>query len=191
MAAENRLSLLIIDGDSYLAHQALNTLELPQGFEARAFTLKELNQDPAKADFVKKSGVLVVDVMGRELAKYVIDQGLTAGRRVLALRGSNNDQDLIDRGFIFDEKVAEYFQHLSTVNIRNMIKAALKLPAEAVAKLPENGIYHPEAPRLFTAYEEYTKWYQARPGFDPARPWLGLMVFSSSLIEGQKEAFQD
>jgi cobaltochelatase CobN len=191
LASENKLSLLIIDGDSYLAHQALNTLELPPDYEARAFTMKELERDLAKAGFVKESGVLVVDVMGRELSEYVIDQGLLAGRRVLALRGSRDDQGLAAQGFIFDEEVAEYFQHLSVINIQNMVKAALKLPAAAVAKMPENGIYHPEAPLLFSEYGEYAKWYEARPGFDPGRPWLGLMIFSSSLIEGQKEAYQD
>ena len=190
-ALENRLSLLIIDGDSYLVHQALNTLELPQGYEVWAFTLKELSQDPVKAALVKESGVLMVDVMGRELAQYVIDRGLTAGRRVLALRGSRDDQDLTARGFIFDGGVAEYFQHLSAANIQNMVKTALKLPAEAVVKMPENGIYHPEAPRLFSEYDEYAQWYKARAGFDSSRLWLGLMIFSSSLIEGQKEAYQD
>ncbi|MCL2029506.1 MAG: cobaltochelatase subunit CobN [Deltaproteobacteria bacterium] len=191
MAAEKRLSLLIIDGDSYLVHQALKTLELPEGFEARAFTLKELGQNPGAAPFVEKSGVLVVDVMGSELAQYVIDESLLNGRRVLALRGSRDDQGLAEKGFIFDERVAEYFQHLSTDNIRGMIKAALGLPTEAVVKLPENGIYHPGAPGVFNGYDEYLQWYEAFEGFDPGRPWLGLMFFSTALIEGQKEAYQD
>jgi len=190
-SAEKRLSLIIIDGDSYLVRQALGRLELPQNFEARAFILKELGEDPAKAAYVRESGVLVVDVMGSELSQYVIDQGLLAGRRVLALRGSRDDQGLAERGFVFDENVAEYFQHLSVGNIQNMIKAALGLPAEAVARMPENGIYHPEAPQLFSDYGGYAEWYEARGGFDPGRPWLGLMIFSTSLIEGQAEAYKD
>ena len=190
-ASEKRLSLLVIDVDSRLAHQALGALDLPEGFEARAFTLKELGDDPAKAAFVGESGVLLVDVMGSELAQYVIDQGLLAGRRVLALRGSRDDSGLAGQGFIFDDALAEYYQHLSAVNIQNMVKAALKLPAEAVVKLPENGLYHPAAPTLFSGYDEYAKWYEARAGFDPARPWLGLMFFSTSLIESQREAYQD
>ena len=189
--SEKRISLLVIDVDSRLAHQALGTLDLPQGFEARAFTLKELGDDPAKAAFAHESGVLLVDVMGSELSQYVIDQGLLAGRRVLALRGSRDDSGLAGQGFIFDDALAEYYQHLSAANIRNMVKAALKLPAEAVVKLPENGLYHPEAPALFSGYDEYAKWYEARAGFDPGRPWLGLMFFSTSLIEGQREAYQD
>lgn len=185
------LSFLIIDVDSYLVHQAVNGLELPEGFKARAFTLKELTGDQAKAEYVRESRVLLVDVMGDELAQYVIDQNLLEGRKVFALRGSRDDAGLAAQGFDFDEGVAEYFQHLSVPNLRNMIRKALGLTAGPVVKLPEEGLYHPEAPQLFGDYDQYARWYTARAGFDSGRPWLGLMFFSSSLIEGQKEAYRD
>ncbi len=189
-AAENSLSLLLLDGDSYLVHQAIGGLELPPDFTARAFTLKEL-ENLDMAAFVKSSQTLLVDVMDDKLSQYVLDQELLEGRQVFALRGSKDDQGLAAKGFVFDEVLAEYFQNLSLANIQNMIKSALKLPAERVVEMPDDGLYHPEAPGLFSDAEDYLAWYRARAGFDPERPWLGLMFFSSSLIEGHEEAYSE
>ncbi len=149
-AAENSLSLLLLDGDSYLVHQAIGGLELPPDFAVRAFTLKEVNENPDMAAFIKDSRTLLVDVMDDKLSQYVLDQELLEGRRVFALRGSKDDQGLAAKGFVFDEGLAEYFQNLSVGNIQNMIRSALKLPAEPVAKKPDDGLYHPEAPGLFS-----------------------------------------
>lgn len=117
-----RVSLLVIDADSYLAQSAVNGLESLPGFEVRAFTLADLSQEPEAAAFVTASRVLLVDIMDDKLAQYVIDQKLLEGRTVFALRGSKDDESLKDQGFIFNRELYEYFSNLSDGNIRNMLK---------------------------------------------------------------------
>ncbi|MDR3037704.1 MAG: cobaltochelatase subunit CobN [Candidatus Adiutrix sp.] len=196
-AAGGRLSLLVIDADSYLAQEAVAGLELPPGLAARAFTLADLTEDPTAAAWLGESQVIVVDVMENKLSQYVTEQGLLAGRRVFSLRSSRDDQSLIKQGFVFNEELNEYFSGLSEANLQNMIRRALSLtvapglPYEAAVAAPASGLYHPAAPALFKNYKDYRAWYEKRAGFDPARPWLGLMFFSSSLIQGQNQAHRE
>ena len=193
-AAEKKVSLLIIDGDSALAQGAMGTLELPHGFSARAFTLNDLLNETEAETFLQESPLILVDVMDDKLPKYLLEQNLLAGHKVLALRGSKDDQILSKHGFVFNDELAEYFTHLSQKNIQNMLKRAINLELdksvsfEPVSLMPKKGLYHPAAPKIFQSSDEYLKWYENRPNFRASRPWLGLMFFSSSLIEGQGDA---
>ena len=193
----NDISLLTIDSDSYVAHQAVSGIELPDGIKAGAFCLSDLERREA-AQFVKNSSVIVVDVMDDNLVRYVEDNGLFNGRTVFALRSSKDDSFLAEKGFVFDDKVNEYYDYLDMSNIRNMLKRALsitsnlEIPHEPVVKTTENGLYHPDdGGKTFERAEDYLKWYTERNDYDPRRPTLGLMFFSSSLVEGQREAFDE
>ena len=55
--------------------------------------------------------------------------------------------------------------------------------------MPDQGIYHPQASALFDSYEDFFRWYGTREHFRPENPWIGIMLFKSSLIEGQVEAY--
>ena len=191
------VSLLVIDSDSYVAHQAVSGIDLPDGFGARVFCLSDMERDEA-AKFVKNSQVVVVDVMDDNLSRYVEDGGLIDGRKIFAVRGSKDDKVLVEKGFVFNEEIGEYYDNLDVKNIRNMLKRALsialnaEIPCEPVMKTPDNGLYHPaDGGKIFERVEDYMKWYEARDGYDPARPMLGLMFFSTSLVEGQREAFDE
>jgi cobaltochelatase CobN len=58
---------------------------------------------------------------------------------------------------------------------------------DEVKKLPCLGIYHTGADAVFTSLEEYLHWYRKRKEYIKDAPWIGMMLFSSFLIEGQKE----
>ncbi|MDL2226652.1 cobaltochelatase subunit CobN [Deltaproteobacteria bacterium OttesenSCG-928-M10] len=192
--AAGKISFLVIDIDSYLAHQAMKGLELSPDLQARAFTLADLEEEPDAAGFVADSAVVLVDVMDEKLSNYLLDKQLMAGKTVFALRGSRDDQSLAQKGFIFNEELSDYFSNLTEANLRNMIRRAVSLTLdsgltyEPVHLLPEIGLYHPEAPDFFTTHDEYRRWYEARPSFDPDKPWLGMMFFTTSMIAGQKDA---
>ena len=186
------VALIVIDADSYVVQRAVSGLELPEGFTARAFCMSDLASDEA-ARFLRDSSVIVVDVMDNALSQYIIDNGLLDGRKVLALRGSQDDVSLKAKGFLFDEETASYYSYLRPDNVQNMLKRALVLGTGAeiaydpVRTTPDNGLYHPEAgvDGVFTPAEEYLAWYRSAPN----QPWLGLMFFSTSLADGQREAF--
>mgnify|MGYP000471626131 CR=1 FL=1 len=189
-----KISFLIIDGDSYLVNKAVKGLELPENIEVEFFTIGDItNKKPAR-DFIAASRVIIVDVMMSELSKYLIENGDIRKKRVYALRGSRDDERLKKEGFLFDPDIAEYFNNLSVVNIRNLIYRVAHLEIDPsivyrpVEKLPEIGIYHTLAEKFFTTYNEYLKWYAGRETFNEKAPWLAIMLFSSILIEGQVEA---
>jgi cobaltochelatase CobN len=194
------VSLLVIDSDSYVAQQAAAGIDLPEGFRAGVFCLSDLERNPEAPSFVKGSSVIVVDVMDDDLSRYVIDNGLMQGKTVFAVRGSKDDAPLAEKGFVFNEEIADYYSHLDAANIRNMLKRAISLTVdetfayEPVKITPEDGLYHPgggDERKIFESAEEYLKWYETRDGYDANRPWLGLMFFSTSLVEGQREAFDE
>ncbi len=187
------VSLLVIDLNSYMAQQAVSRLALPQHIRVRAFTHQDLLSDPAARDFVASSRVVIVDVMMRELTRYVLEHRSPANKDVYALRGSGNDEDLQKQGFIFHPQLREYFGHLSAANLQNLLRLAVHLSIdravsyEPVVQQPNLGIYHPEAPAVFSNYADYRRWYEGRPGYRADAPRLGLMFFSTSLIKGQVE----
>ncbi len=195
-AEGDKIALLIIDVDSYLAHRALSTTPLPKGMEARVFCVSDVQKDrEAVLGYLKGCRILMVDVMAPELADFVVDNDLLTGRTVYALRGSAHDDGLKEKGFLFETAVSDYYKHLDLQNIRNMFLRALNLACdssiayEPVLIKPENGIYYPGAPDVFASYHDFQAWMSRHGDHDPSLPTLGLMFFSSSLMEGQREGF--
>jgi cobaltochelatase CobN len=201
-ASGGNAALLVIDSDSYVAYEAIARTDLPEGFSARAFCLSDLERDAGAAEYIARCDVVIVDVMDDNLSRYIADRGLLAGHAVFAVRESADDASLEAKGFVFDAGIAVYYSNISASNISNMIKKALSdvlgayIPFDPVKITPENGLYHPDGGgggegAVFERAEDYIKWNGGREGFDSGRPWLGVMFFSSSLVEGQKEAFEE
>ncbi|MDR0355578.1 MAG: cobaltochelatase subunit CobN [Deltaproteobacteria bacterium] len=196
-AADDYLSLLVTDSDSYMVFKAVEEFEAPDGVSVRAFCLRDLENDPDKAAFFDQSRIVIVDVMDDNLADFAESRNLPRQARVLALRGSKDDKTLVAKGFEFNPEVSRYFDFLSVKNVVNMICRALALEVDpAIAYAPveetlEEGLYHPAAAKTFATYDEYMSWYRSSGLHDPARPTLGLMFFSTYLIEGQIESLNE
>ncbi len=189
------VSLLVLDGDSYLVNQALKTLRLPKGISVRFFTLADLENNPQDRSFAERSEVVIVDVMGVELLQWVLKHLDPAVQRIYALRGSRDDEMLRQRGLIFDDKIKVYFEHLSPANIGNLVKRVVNRELDPLVKFDpvvaqaERGIYHPDSKVIFNSPREFQRWYEGRPVYRADRPWVGLMLFSSNLIEGQRAPY--
>jgi cobaltochelatase CobN len=185
-----RLSLLVTDSDSYMVQKAVGDLDLPEGLEARAFCLRDLAESEESARFLDQSRIVIVDVMDDDLSGHVLGRGLVGRARVLALRGSKDDEALVAQGIEFNPEISAYFDNLGSRNVANMVRRALSLELAPdlaygpVEEEPQDGLYHPRAGRVFGTAEEFLAW----AGHDPARPTLGLMFFSTYLIEGQRES---
>lgn len=185
------LALLVLDANSRVADLAVEQIDLPVNIQL--ITADEITRHPeqARAD-IDGAKIILVDVMGRELASFVnqIDPG---SKIIYALRGSLDDDPLKKKGFLFDEKISAYYQHLSLKNIQNMLRLAVhrhmdkSIAYEPVVKKPALGLYHPDAGGLFTRVDAYLDWQKRQPDFDARRPSIGFCFFSSSLSPGQKE----
>ena len=185
VASAGRIALLVSESDSHLVNRAVQELGALPGLEVDYAVPAELVENKDAADFVHKSDVLLVDVMIPELTEFLENNPPARAKKIYALRGSRNDDALKAQGYDFEPSLKAYFDHLAVGNIKNMIRRAAHLNLDSkieyaeVAVRPELGLYHPDAPRVFTDYDRFFEWYQQRPGFQADRPWVGLMFFSS------------
>lgn len=191
ISAARRVSLLIIDSDSYTVNSAIKTLKLKPGVKVEFFTYGDLSRHPKSEAFVRRSDALIVDVMDKRLSRYVAAHVDLKKVPVYAVRGSRDDALLKRQGFRFDREVQAYFRNITAKNIRNMIYKVIhqtidsSVAYQAPDVLPPAGLFHPEAPDIFTSYDDYLGWYQKRKNYRAGNPWIGIMVFASSLGKGQ------
>ncbi|WP_034622489.1 cobaltochelatase subunit CobN [Desulfovermiculus halophilus] len=190
----DEVALLVIDADSYAVNEALKKLYPPKNIKVCFFTHADIQDSQAAREFIQGSEVIVADVMQPQITDYLLENVNTQSRPVYALRGSNDDQKLKSKGFRFEPTIQAYFQNLSVQNIHNMLRRVIHDQLDAsvgydpVHKRPQTGMYHPEADSTFTSFSAYHKWYMGKGPGEAEKPWLGLMLFSSSLIPGQRQA---
>lgn len=188
------VAILEVDINSYQVHQALHQLDLPDGIEVRFFTLAELTDDPAAKSFIARAEVVFVNVMMPELASYMVDEGLLAGRKAYALNQAGDPEKLKRQGFIFDSEVMAYYHNLTVNNMANMVRMGVHRHIDSTVtyakleELPEICLHHPLAEKNFTDLGNYRNWYMSRSGFNQLNPWVGILFYSSTLKEGQVEA---
>ena len=188
------LVFMILDHNTYIANLAVKTLEpdLKSGIKIITVDDVTLYPEQVKQD-VENASLIVVDVMGRELASFISEKIDLDQKTVYAVRGSVDDEALRKKGVIFDPEISDYYRHISVENIGNMLRRVLNrhkdssISYENVVKRPELGLYHPDAPDIFKQVEAYLAWQRNRPGFDPDLPTIGFFFFSSFLTPGQQE----
>ena len=186
------IALLVLDVNSRVAGIALEKLNLPVSIQL--ITADEITQDPEQtAADIDGAGIILVDVMGRELESFLTQKIALGSKIIYALRGSLDDEALKKKGFLFDEQISAYYQHLSKKNIQNMLRLVShrhmdkRISYEPVTQNPALGLYHPDAGQVFTRVDDYLTWQKRQPGFDPRRPTIGFCFFSSFLTQGQQE----
>jgi cobaltochelatase CobN len=192
-ADAERIAILVSEADTYVVTKAVKQVELPSGVRVRLVTPTQLEQDRRARDFVASARVIVVDVMIRELVDHLLAEGAIAGKRVYAVRSSRDDARLAAAGVLFDDELRAYFDHLSSTNVANMIAFVAKREIDPaveygpLVELPTGGVHHPDADGPFSAAEEYLRWYRARKQPPPDAPRIGIMVYSTGIIEGNVE----
>jgi len=186
------LVFLHLDNNSYLIDLALQKLNLPVSFTAVSASELDAENEKLKAE-INRAKVIVVDVMGRKLENFLIDNIELKNKKIYALRGSIDEKRLKRFGFTFDDEVADYYRNISEENIRNMLRLVARrhldptITYAAVQKRPKIGIYNPASKNTFADFAAYHKWQQTRPGYDPEKPVIGLVFFSSYLTKGMNK----
>ena len=194
LSEAKQISLLIMESDTPTINAAIKRLRIQSDVHVAYFTYKDLIKNPESKKFLRHSSALIVDVMDRRLSQYVRDHVDLHKIPVFAVRGSRNDALLRRQGFRFDTRVQAYYSNMTIKNIRNLIAYIVHktiLPSQRFAPplvLPSSGIYHPYAPKIFSSYKSYLKWYQTYKGFRAGRPWVGIVVYKSFLGMGKSGA---
>jgi len=192
LAAE--MVFMVIDNNSYLANLAVDGLETGVKNRIKVISNGELTPggEPLRQE-IEQAKIIVVDVMGKELEEYLTESVKLQGKIIYALRGSQDDERLKKQGFLFDGEVSGYYQHMGRENIQNMLRLVThrhldpNISYDPVQEKPQLGIYHPEARDIFTDATSFLRWQEKRAGYDPHKPRLGLLFFSSFLTPGQQE----
>ena len=189
--AEN-IAFLTSQSDTYIITQAMKDLELPEKYKVFLITPEELENNKTAKEFLDNSDVVLVDVMISELVSH-LEKFDKKSRKVFALRASRNDAYLSKQGYIFSDELKPYFDNITKKNIRNLIQRAVNITIdssvkfEEVEKIPLTGIYHPQADRLFTNFEDYLEWYKSQNNFDKDALWVGMTFYNSNINEGQSK----
>jgi cobaltochelatase CobN len=193
-AAAERIAFLVAQSDTYVVTKGLKSAGLPPGTEVRVFTPEDLAGPGPARDAVAGSGIVVVDVMIRELVDYLLEHAQPAGQRIYALRGSRDDAFLRGKGFVFDDDVQAYYDHFSSDNIAGLLALIARREIDPATKVPPPrrkptlGIRHPDARAPFAGVPEYLRWYQARGGRPAGAAWIAIMVYDTAMTEGHVEA---
>ena len=189
-----KVAILEIDVNGYQLQQAIAALDLPPAIETRFFTLEDLENDPQAQSFVANSSVVLVNAMMSQLADYMVDHQLLAGRAVYALNQASKPEELAKKGVRFDHEILAYYHHMSVANMVNLVRLAVHrhidktVNYKPVEPLPEICLHHPDAPRTFTTVADYLAWDRQRPGYRADQPRVALLEYSNSLKFGQVEA---
>lgn len=95
-----------------------------------------------------------------------------------------------------------YFLQPTPRNIRSMLLCAikgyardervrgLKIKLPQPEAMPSVGLYHPDAPKLFRAFEEYNRWYERRykTALDE-RKTVGLLLMRPQVVSATRKAY--
>ncbi len=76
----------------------------------------------------------------------------------------------------FFEKVCELF-HVPGIQARQPVE------------VPIEGIYHPDAEKVFPDAESYWKWYAGHPSFKPGAPKIGIFVYNTLYLNEETDYF--
>ena len=120
-AATERIVLLVSEADTYIATKAAKTVELPPSIAAHALTLERVAADPEASRLLSEAKVIVADVMIAEIVEYLFEHADPKRQRLYGVRASRDDARLAAAGFLFDDRVKAYFDHLSTRNVANLL----------------------------------------------------------------------
>ena len=188
--------LIINDSDTAIVHHVLKEIE-HSGAEFVYISASEIKSDQSvlKNLTIKPGNKIVLfDTMDTDLVKAIKDsllgQNATMNFKCFALR-ETSDKSLKDNGVIFEPTLMKYFAWPSKKNMKNML---LKLIHDYVDNSqsfepPEifhsHGIYHPEADKIFSSFEDYCSWYQNRSGIKTPKPWIGVTLYSNYIIKNQ------
>lgn len=92
-------------------------------------------------------------------------------------------------------EMASYYRKRGVANMVGLLEKvceAFHVPgvqARKAVDLPTEGIYHPDADRVFPDAVSYWKWQTARPGFRPDAPKVGIFVYNTLYLNEETDYF--
>jgi cobaltochelatase CobN len=192
LAGNRTIGFFVGDSDAYTCVQAAKIPDLPE-VEIRIFTQEDIHGDEIRK-FVKRMDIAIVDIMPRQPAEWLLANRdrINDGANIYAVRRSSHTEDYLDAGFIMDPTVRNYFQFTSSVNLKNLVfflaqrDLHLATRVRPPVTLPENGLYHPDAPKIFDGLADYIKWYQNSGHYQAGKLWDLTVIFPTFPVDAKQ-----
>ncbi len=137
------------------------------------------------ADHLSDADIILADFMKREFDEFLSENLKERQPKIYSLRCGYLADKIRAKGFDPGIETERYFAPAISDNIRNLLLLVLSEQGENVTytppfTLPESGIFHPDAPEIFSSYDAFVTWYKKSGKFRPNSFWVGITTFSSS-----------
>ena len=166
--------------------------EIGGDFSLQLYTdedVKKTGMDAKTREDIDRADILLVDIMYRGLRHYVSENVDFQKTKVYSMRLSPMDKK--GRQFMFDRTVLSYSASPTKANIKNLLLFLLKRDCgfntdfSDPMTLSPSGIFHPDAPRVFTDFDQYLAWYQKTGRYRKDGFWVGITEYSRYAAPGE------
>lgn len=200
-AKADKLNIIMIISarDSIVAARTIKEISNLPDISSRCriefFTDREINSNRVKKDDITAADILMVDFMKREFDHFLSAILDTQKIDVYSLRCGYLATELKKNGIVPDLRGEIYFQPATVENLKNLISMVLshkgmKTSYDPPFVLPDRGLFHPDADKVFNRCDEYLKWYQHSGKYKHKSAWVGIHTYRTSAIKenGKLEA---
>lgn len=126
---------------------------------------------------------------GIEIIEPAVHDAVTCGIPVAVIHGGEYEYlGTID--MTAHPAIDEYWQNSGPENARRLINylcaafCGSDIEVQDPIPTPAEGIYHPDADRLFEDLDEYMEWYALNGTYDPTRPTIGVVFYDTNYKSG-------
>ncbi len=156
--------------------------EFDSKVEVRVFFINGIQASGESREFLKSADIILYDGMYRGFQQLVIESNKDCHAVCYELRGRNTNAIPNRRK---NKDVMEYHSLPGKENIKNLLlylaarECNSKVKYAPPIKIPEIGIFHPEASDIFTSFKKYKEWLVKSGRYKQNAPWVGVNEFKS------------
>lgn len=100
---------------------------------------------------------------------------------------------------VIDElpELAPYYRQRGVANAVGLLERIAEtfgtegVTARPVEDVPTEGLYHPDADRVFASAEDYWRWYETTPAYEPDGPKVGIFVYNTLYLNEETDYFSE
>ena len=158
----------------------------------RFITDREIRSNQVGGQEISRADIILADFMKREADDFLSRHLVGDASRVYSLRCGYLAEKLKKNGIDLDLRAEPYYAPPTVDNLKNLIfmvlsRHGMKLSYEKPFVLPDAGLFHPDADRIFSSFTAYLDWYRQSGRYAPEGFWVGIHTFRSSAVkEGGK-----
>ena len=151
------------------------------GFNVTVYTSEEISRIPAS---LRGYDIIFLEMLDGATIFAINDLVVAAKEQnnatVVTLSFHDAGLGTVNRSSAEYDNITRYWKYKGDENMRRLavfLAATYKgAPLEVLPPVPKQiyGLYHPDAPKIFTTTEEYIDWYKSTGRYNPDKPTIGI-----------------